>query len=586
PSGSCSAACPFLPGQEATHRGDASALQARCLWVVQMAIFDRLVGQMVLVAGIVGPTFVLSMLHFISCVREVNIKWAANQDRRHRRKAASNRRMHFDQKGVVVSAAVQMSSRSEYFDQLAGYLHALAEGLVFGNPMLLKFHGPLKLAAEVADRCSDSARGYLHRENVDDSMISSFEPLNQLLEELMDRKQPSGDLKTRLNAFKEDLAVIHAAFGAGAPAGAQQALEEALLGEDGGEKKFFFSRSRGASVPEFDADPLPELVKRVKKAKQLQGRAGEARAAEVLAPLEPVEIVDGVHVRLSGLMFWATSQRDKFGIGSTRTALAALALVLALGPARFAGHAGSGLVIGVVAVGLVMELLAVCDSKSSGNRLRRAGPLVLLAAAVAVLALGGLDSLPTSIAELEAKPTFLPAPPQYNLNIRAQQLYVPLIYGVMHGNLVVLMLLPLPVCYYAQAQLADRYPRLRWLVPQNPVWAHRMLGYALLGGISVAGFVWLLAQGQQCLSQTALNGADNAPACFAFDPAAIRNEQVRRDAVDVFVLRFHMVWPLIYPRCLTAQAMMEEAQPSTRPPAGGGTRARRADQDLRRGGRS
>ena len=55
----------------------------------------------------------------------------------------------------------------------------------------------------MADRCSDSVRKYLRRETIDEALASSFEPLNQLLEQLMDRKQPSGDLETWLNAFKD-----------------------------------------------------------------------------------------------------------------------------------------------------------------------------------------------------------------------------------------------------------------------------------------------------------------------------------------------------------------------------------------------
>merc|ERR1719210_2966776 len=50
--------------------------------------------------------------------------------------------------------------------------------------------------------------------------------------------------------------------------------------------------------------------------------------------------------------------------------------------------------------------------------------------------------------------------------------------------------------------------------------------------------MWLIFQGENCFSFET--------ACFAFDPSSIPLLIDRLNGVDVFLLRFQIVWPLIY----------------------------------------
>jgi hypothetical protein len=139
-----------------------------------------------------------------------------------------------------------------------------------------------------------------------------------------------------------------------------------------------------------------------------------------------------------------------------------------------------------------------------------------------------------SNSEIENRFTFLPVPPQYSLEtINSQKLYVGIIYGIMHANLAILCALPVPISYGIQALLVQAIPRLRFLVPQSAVWWHRLLGYMLVGGLSVTGMIWFIFQGNECYIN------QNIQSCEAFEPQLAAG-------IDVYVLRFHIVWPLMF----------------------------------------
>merc|ERR1712176_1413052 len=117
------------------------------------------------------------------------------------------------------------------------------------------------------------------------------------------------------------------------------------------------------------------------------------------------------------------------------------------------------------------------------------------------------------------------------MGIRGQDVYVSSIFGIMHINLTVLILLPLPVAYGLQASFVKWFPWLRFWVPQSPVWLHRILGYTIIIGLSFTGALWTIFQGAECFSNKTIQ------ACEAFDPETLAG-------IDVYVLRFHIVWPL------------------------------------------
>lgn len=114
-------------------------------------------------------------------------------------------------------------------------------------------------------------------------------------------------------------------------------------------------------------------------------------------------------------------------------------------------------------------------------------------------------------------------------------LHILAIYGIMHSCLLALSLLPLPVCYRLQARFVERYPHLRWMVPRNPVWLHRMMGYVLIGGLLTGIMVWLVTMAPGCLREH----GTHPQLCDAFAPKS-------PDGQDFFFLRFQIVWPCMF----------------------------------------
>merc|ERR1719277_907387 len=95
----------------------------------------------------------------------------------------------------------------------------------------------------------------------------------------------------------------------------------------------------------------------------------------------------------------------------------------------------------------------------------------VLFAVVVLAATSGRLEVPTTVGDINAIGTFLPLPPHYVLNASDEQrngtagvdddaplvevdavksFYIAVIFGIMHGNLMLLALLPLPVCFALQ----------------------------------------------------------------------------------------------------------------------------------------
>lgn len=117
--------------------------------------------------------------------------------------------------------------------------------------------------------------------------------------------------------------------------------------------------------------------------------------------------------------------------------------------------------------------------------------------------------------------TWLGLGPQYALTRADPQRYlIPLVYAIMHSNLLLFGLLPLTMCnYFIQfmISLEARYPYCmpRWNkifhLYHMLTW-HRMIGYSICGCIYTAGILWWLAMYYSCSH----NG--DLQACTAFLP--------------------------------------------------------------------
>merc|ERR1719428_217324 len=98
--------------------------------------------------------------------------------------------------------------------------------------------------------------------------------------------------------------------------------------------------------------------------------------------------------------------------------------------------------------------------------------------------IGPIELPPEFGPPIETKRTFLGVPAQYKLEeVVAQDVYLSIIFGIMHGNLFVLFLLPLPICYATQSYLVRLFPVARHVLPENSVGVHRLLGQLLLAGL-------------------------------------------------------------------------------------------------------
>eukprot|EP01050_Picozoa_sp_SAG11_P009537 SAG11_NODE_905_length_6605_cov_4.060406_1_plen_1994_part_10 len=106
--------------------------------------------------------------------------------------------------------------------------------------------------------------------------------------------------------------------------------------------------------------------------------------------------------------------------------------------------------------------------------------------------------------------TFLPVPGRYDFDDPLQNIIVPIVYGVMHANLVTFGLLPLTMCR-TTIRILSASPALdRWLhLDRLGVW-HRALGYMLAAGLLLGATLWWIALSSSCLR--------DGTSCEAFFP--------------------------------------------------------------------
>ena len=113
----------------------------------------------------------------------------------------------------------------------------------------------------------------------------------------------------------------------------------------------------------------------------------------------------------------------------------------------------------------------------------------------------GLDSI-----------TFLGLPPQYNMDDPLQQTLAPLVYAVMHANLLTFALLPLPMCRCTIRRLSASPTLSAILHIDHAHYWHRILGYLLMGGVLLGGVFWWFCFGYGCAERGV------AQSCEAFHP--------------------------------------------------------------------
>lgn len=290
--------------------------------------------------------------------------------------------------------------------------------------------------------------------------------------------------------------------------------------------------------------------------------------------LEPNEQIKGVHFKRKGWLAVDARFHDKYSLGNRRVLLAVIVFLVSVGPLRFMGVTSPAapeaadflvtlppmlIVATVVIIAVVLTILHVRgDTRQYGFRaaiklnLSRLVPVMSVSFAAGLLLVCGTAFflLPLSNDDLNNKPLFLPVPPQYRVEeVPGQNRYLATIFGIMHGNLACLCVLPLPICYFFHSFLVTHFPVLRHIVPGGPVNLHRNLGYALLGGLSTTAFIWMIFQGNNCFHSDTriLETESKTPGvlihtprgCLAFEPG----DQAGR---DVFCLRFEMVWPLSF----------------------------------------
>lgn len=450
--------------------------------------------EFLLLAVIILPTFLLVVLYLIAAWRTANAQWESNKKRRRQRKASSNVRLSFDAKGTIIKECLVQCQDFEKFEHVVDMLHQLGQWhqLLWGKPALKSCYQQLQKTKKAVDDNFDTVQQFLSRKSSDATQKSMLQTINET--------------DTLLTAI-----------------------------------------SKG-QTPDKSIETLEKLEKDVNKvvADKAKWEKSGPRVGQI-QHLEPPEFVDGVKVRREGFLRFFAEFRDKYDIGSRRLLLALVALWIAFGPVRFMGILPMMLFCIILTIELGVELLRVKESRDFKQVQQRctvamfariAAPMLFGYAINFLFYMFGGFNRPSSNQELQDKGTFLEPPPHYDLEFfKLQTWFVPIIFGVMHSTLLTLWLIPLPLCYRLQAILAKRFPRIRGLVPQNPVWLHRTLGLTMLVGLTFGGAIWVIFQGYECYSPLV---GDDFRACEAFAPPP-------GIGLDVFVLRFFFVWPLVFP---------------------------------------
>jgi hypothetical protein len=459
--------------------------------------------QFFLVTLIIVPIFIVFVLYFISSLTELNEKWEANVKRRKSRRAGNNVRLRFDAAGKVTRDTKEKQEHQLLWEELLGYLHELAPFSV-GSMDLMTYREALQSAMELADELV----------TVIHTAVSKPVPDAQLIQTLTDTEDLLSNMNNR---EKLDADIVDAVF-----------------------ERF-----------EADLERINDL------------KLSAIKTPEV-ALLEPDRVATGIMVRRSGILRMAVEFRDKYDIGSRRLILALVAIILTAGLVRFLGYIPA-IVVGVVLIlEIMLDFLRLCEHSSMSGFAatvkgasmvgRLAVPVLVVVAAVNVLLIG-TDVRPRTNEELRNKGTFVEPPPFYNLGKSLiQTYYVPFIYGIYWCAHICLLLAPLPLCYRLQALLVRCCPTIRFIVPDNPVWLHRMLGFSMLGGVIIGGVVWVFFQGMVC---SVLN---EEFACLAFDPVP------GTVAGKAFRLRFLVVmpWSFFFLPLLASSKYPEVQDPTTK----------------------
>jgi len=125
--------------------------------------------------------------------------------------------------------------------------------------------------------------------------------------------------------------------------------------------------------------------------------------------------------------------------------------------------------------------------------------------------------------------TLLPVPPSYCLDclpggdgVPIQRIMVPMIYAVMHGSMLSLVLLPVPMWRGTLRWLTLATPNNRGLFPvEDAVWLHKLFGVLMLVGLFLAGLFWLSAMGSTCMATATSEPVAIRRACQAFSPDVV-----------------------------------------------------------------
>jgi hypothetical protein len=197
------------------------------------------------VGVMVSGVFIMHVAFVVKTLIDNCCKWRSNQQRRRMKRASRDVRILFDRRGAVTKDNFN-SKELQQLERIVGLLRTLA-GCPYGNQTLFKCHKSICAAREVADRCAPSLRNPFISGDIDPVHTNSFDKVEAMLNDLMDRKNPQSTVVDTLNEFKAELAVLYAAYGADAPWITSVAIQKALVGGSG-----LFGRW---SIPGFQKKP-------------------------------------------------------------------------------------------------------------------------------------------------------------------------------------------------------------------------------------------------------------------------------------------------------------------------------------------
>jgi hypothetical protein len=129
---------------------------------------------------------------------------------------------------------------------------------------------------------------------------------------------------------------------------------------------------------------------------------------------------------------------------------------------------------------------------------------------------------------------FLGIPPQYDFAANKNQaLAIPFVFGFMHMALIMLGLVPLPICRGIIRDLVQVWPGMKnWMPVDEFDLLHRQLGTLCMFYIWVGAMVWIFQMSTDCF-------ANVKNSCLAFDAAVIETF----DPIENVTMLRLVVWP-------------------------------------------